>query len=169
MEPKKKPRRKFRSPYKCYRELAIAVVGSRDGKYPHNVRGKDIKNAVLAVMMELNLKLRVILRLRFGIGTKKLTLKEVGAIFGVGAEQIRRLEARGLRVMRKHWRILVDPSNVRHLCYDEPDLEEMIKRCGDMPRAVSHPVLRKTHRRKFSDGTESVYVEYTKMDSDRYI
>lgn len=60
---------------------------------------------VLGVMVQLPCKHERILRLRYGIGCRGHTLKEVGDMLGITAAGVRGHEQRGLRKLR---RILVD-------------------------------------------------------------
>lgn len=60
------------------------------------------KAALEAEMAHLTLREREVLERRFGIGQKEHTLDEIGTIFSVNRERIRKIEAKALRKLRAH-------------------------------------------------------------------
>lgn len=66
------------------------------------VMGLDLSHFVKRSLSALPERLRKILRLRFGIGTKRPhTLGEIGAILGVSSERIRQLQEEALQFLRE--------------------------------------------------------------------
>ncbi len=78
--------------------IADRVLPQPDEK----VMGLDLSNFVKGSISTLPERLRKILRLRFGIETKRPhTLGEIGAILGVSSERIRQLQEEALKFLRE--------------------------------------------------------------------
>ncbi len=82
-------------------QAAIASLES-DALLPENiVLEKELKSAIDGVLATLKPREAEVLRLRFGIGCKEHTLKEISVLFGCSGDWIRQIEDRALRNLRR--------------------------------------------------------------------
>ena len=68
--------------------------------FPDPAAGDD--GEVELAMQDLSPRLKQIVRLRFGLEGRRLTLREVGAMLHISRERVRQLEHRALKRMREH-------------------------------------------------------------------
>lgn len=81
-------------------KLEGAVFEQNDQPEDH-VYEQDFKTVVEQSLDQCTPRQAKVLRLRFGIGCKEHTLEETGAVFNVGRERIRQIEAQALRKLRQ--------------------------------------------------------------------
>ena len=78
------------------------VVADRDTPSPHEVLfSRELAVLTLKALSRLSTKERRMLRLRFGIGTRRPhTLEEIGRKFGITRERVRQIESTALKKLR---------------------------------------------------------------------
>ena len=81
----------------------IDFIEDKNSKTPHeNAVISELKNRILLALTPLTERERIVLRLRFGIGTGiEHTLEEIGRFLGLTRERIRQIEASALEKLRR--------------------------------------------------------------------
>lgn len=95
----------------------------------------DRKRVVDELLDSLPPRAAKVLRLRFGIDSpQEHTLEEVGAIFDVGKERIRQIEAQALRKLKSPYRKeLLDAVDDRSPCVDFDAIKEAYEKAKERP------------------------------------
>ena len=82
-------------------EKVKAALPAESGSVAASVTQELLREDIIEVMAGLTARERDVLRLRFGLDDgRQRTLEEVGELYGVSRETIRRIEAKALRRLR---------------------------------------------------------------------